>query len=108
MATIFNDDLRIIVSSMPPSMKSGDNRQNFKAFLARWADNNPEYFLAPITSNECAALLGITPQALRNRRCRGAGPPGYIEPANGKGSGTYQNRLVILKWVDDQLEAEVA
>ena len=100
----FSDDLRRIAAALPPAFKDG---RDFKTFLARWADSNPGYFLSPISTVEAAELLGITPGALRNRRCRGDGPPGYIEPENGKGPGYYQNRLLILQWIAAQV-GEVA
>ncbi|AXI56117.1 hypothetical protein C1J05_17880 [Sulfitobacter sp. JL08] len=98
----FSDDLRRICAALPASFKdSGD----FKTFITRYADSDHAYFLSPITTAQCAELLGITAQALRNRRCRNDGPPGYIEPANGKGNGMYQNRLTIFRWINEQVEA---
>ncbi|MCT2538769.1 hypothetical protein [Sedimentimonas flavescens] len=93
-----DDDLRAIVSALPPELKLDGAK--FEEVLRKFAERRPGYFTQPISNAECAALLGKTPNALAMMRQRGEGPPGFTKIAGGY---VYQSRLHVLRWVNDQI-----
>lgn len=81
----------------PDKLTSPIGGDDFEAYL-RLVDTRD--LLAPCTSKEAAKLLGMACGTLKNLRCAGNGPPGWV-CVQGVG-GRYRSKLDILKWWWDQ------
>jgi hypothetical protein len=77
----------------PENSKTPAGGDDFEA-AARLVDTRD--LLAPCTSEEAAALLKMKPGTLKNLRCAGNGPPGWVHvPGIG---GRYRSKLDVLRW----------
>jgi len=93
------DPLRLMAEALPPELRQ--DAETYRKVLTNYAKLAPDHMLGPISSADCAALLGKSPAALKTARARGQGPDGFAEIA---GFGwCYPSRLHVLTWVADQM-----
>ncbi len=100
-STIKRDALIDVIRALPELARS---TETVSAIAEAVVQNDPSYWLRPITAAEAAAFLGTSPGALATARSRGTSPPW----SNETGSVRYAPRLTLLRWMAAGLERRAA
>lgn len=98
-----DDNVKAFLNAIPPELRT--DRHPLRDIHRNEVAKNPDKYFAVMTSAEVAAVLGVTPNALKTMRSRRGGPPGW---GHIPGVGwRYRSRLEVYNWVASMYGSEV-